>query len=331
MNPFGGCDKLKAILLRSETIVYANRAELAPTLDNGTGYIYVPRSLIEDYKVATNWSTHAAQFRALEDYTIDGTVAGDFALWSVANNLAGVSNSNAAEEAFRSYTATLTPIGDNTIGEVTITMGGVDVTAEVYDPETGVINIPTVTGSIEITAKIELSAGMLYNLPEPTTFNGTSDYIDTWIKLFDTAKDFTIVCTADFSALANNICLFHCMNEATPYPGLSVDGQSGVRICYTGAASLVTSISNKTTVSTLIIRYKAGVLDAIRYRDTSGAIVTVNHNTSAKYTAVNQNLLLGAYQTTAGVKGRYFKGTISSFTVYDSCMSDDEIAILLGG
>lgn len=35
---------------------------------NGTGYIYVPAALIEDYKVATNWVTYANQFRAIEDY-----------------------------------------------------------------------------------------------------------------------------------------------------------------------------------------------------------------------------------------------------------------------
>lgn len=43
---------------------------------NGTGYIYVPKALIEDYKVATNWTTYANQFRALEDYTVDGTITG---------------------------------------------------------------------------------------------------------------------------------------------------------------------------------------------------------------------------------------------------------------
>ena len=41
------------------------------------GYIYVPASLIDSYKVATNWSTLATQFRALEDYTVDGTTTGE--------------------------------------------------------------------------------------------------------------------------------------------------------------------------------------------------------------------------------------------------------------
>ena len=49
----------------------------------GNGYIYVPRALLsdddetKDYRRATNWSTYAAQFRALEDYTVDGTTTGE--------------------------------------------------------------------------------------------------------------------------------------------------------------------------------------------------------------------------------------------------------------
>lgn len=35
---------------------------------NKKGYVYVPAALIEDYKVASGWSSIAAQFRAIEDY-----------------------------------------------------------------------------------------------------------------------------------------------------------------------------------------------------------------------------------------------------------------------
>lgn len=37
-------------------------------ISDGTGYIYVRQSLIEEYKIATNWSQFADQFRAIEDY-----------------------------------------------------------------------------------------------------------------------------------------------------------------------------------------------------------------------------------------------------------------------
>lgn len=75
------CTNLKALILRltsqvctasSDCLVYTSNGIKA-----GKGYIYVPRALVEDYKVATNWSTYAAQFRALEDYTVDGTVTGE--------------------------------------------------------------------------------------------------------------------------------------------------------------------------------------------------------------------------------------------------------------
>jgi hypothetical protein len=44
---------------------------------DGKGYIYVPRTLVNSYKTATNWSVYANQFRALEDYTVDGTITGE--------------------------------------------------------------------------------------------------------------------------------------------------------------------------------------------------------------------------------------------------------------
>ena len=37
-------------------------------VESGTGYIYVPQATIEGFKSATNWSTYADQFRAIEDY-----------------------------------------------------------------------------------------------------------------------------------------------------------------------------------------------------------------------------------------------------------------------
>ena len=78
-NAFRYCSKLTVFILRSETIAKLGSYNvfLSTPIESGTGYIYVPSALIEQYKVATNWSTYAAQFRALEDYTVDGTVTGE--------------------------------------------------------------------------------------------------------------------------------------------------------------------------------------------------------------------------------------------------------------
>lgn len=71
---------LKTLILRSETICTnpGSMFYLATTapICSGTGYIYVPAALVDSYKAATNWSTYADQFRALEDYTVDGTTTG---------------------------------------------------------------------------------------------------------------------------------------------------------------------------------------------------------------------------------------------------------------
>jgi hypothetical protein len=70
---------MDTLILRNETGVctlVSTSALESTRIASGSGYIYVPSALIEEYKTATNWSTFAAQFRALEDYTVDGTVTG---------------------------------------------------------------------------------------------------------------------------------------------------------------------------------------------------------------------------------------------------------------
>lgn len=68
---------LVALILRPTTMCTTDYDPVSGTpIASGTGYIYVPRALVDGYKSATNWSTYAAQFRALEDYTVDGTITG---------------------------------------------------------------------------------------------------------------------------------------------------------------------------------------------------------------------------------------------------------------
>ena len=76
---FYHCKYLTALILRSETMAtLSNKNAFTSTpIASGTGYIYVPRALVDTYKSATNWSTYATQFRALEDYTVDGTISGE--------------------------------------------------------------------------------------------------------------------------------------------------------------------------------------------------------------------------------------------------------------
>lgn len=67
---FANCKNITEIIIRSSTIcnLKSTGAFLNTPIAQGTGYVYVPKALLEEYKIATNWTLYAAQFRAIEDY-----------------------------------------------------------------------------------------------------------------------------------------------------------------------------------------------------------------------------------------------------------------------
>ena len=70
-NSFYSCSALKTLILRSNTmctIPSVNVFKSMPIASGGTGYIYVPSSLVDTYKADSVWSTFATQIRAIEDY-----------------------------------------------------------------------------------------------------------------------------------------------------------------------------------------------------------------------------------------------------------------------
>ena len=89
-SAFLRCGRLTALILRGQTRCSVqnnslnNCYHLTGTTNSNynpdglkDGYIYVPAALVDSYKTASNWSTYATQFRALEDYTVDGTITGE--------------------------------------------------------------------------------------------------------------------------------------------------------------------------------------------------------------------------------------------------------------
>lgn len=73
---------LTALVIRSTSMVTLSNTNAfqGTNIEAGTGYIYVPSALVSAYETATNWSTYAGQFRAIENYTSDGTLTGDFVM-----------------------------------------------------------------------------------------------------------------------------------------------------------------------------------------------------------------------------------------------------------
>ena len=68
---FSGCTSLDTLIIRKTNGVPGigtNSTLLNTPISSGTGYIYVPRDLIESYKAASSWAPFVNQFRAIEDY-----------------------------------------------------------------------------------------------------------------------------------------------------------------------------------------------------------------------------------------------------------------------
>lgn len=67
---FSTCVSLETLINRREAVSSLSSTSTlsATAIGRGEGYIYVPRALVDKYKVATNWSVYADQIRAIEDY-----------------------------------------------------------------------------------------------------------------------------------------------------------------------------------------------------------------------------------------------------------------------
>ena len=82
VNSFLECYSLKTVIIRTNSVCsilnvnafnkcWRIMGEVDATYNpNGVkdGYFYVPRYLVDSYKMATNWTAYADQIRAIEDY-----------------------------------------------------------------------------------------------------------------------------------------------------------------------------------------------------------------------------------------------------------------------
>lgn len=244
-------------------------------------------------------------------YTQSGTVYTTDTLDSLKSDLvvtATYSNSSTSTVASTDYTLS----GTLTAGTSTITV--------TYDSKTTTFNV-TVYSSI------------LYSLGTPTTFNGTSDFIDTQIKLMNVDSDFTVIFTATNGSVNSLAPIFHCMTESSGYPGLACQASGG----FYGIGGIYNSLSmtecpsTSGTTNKIVIRHTLGTLNYIVDSATDGTrkAQTVLSNTA--FRSSDKNLLIGCYQTTSGTKGRYWNGTVNDFTIYGSVLSDDDVDEYLGG
>ena len=286
-------------------------------------------SLFKNAAYTANMSATIARLEALWSGNVPdvpdepvGTV------YTVTNNLTNVTNSNPQTEVTEGfYSATLRAEDGYTI-EATITMGGVDITANVFTAETGTILITAVTGNIVITATAKLaSMPVLYRLAgTPKSVSGLAE---------DTGLAFG---SNDASGVANawSICVAYtgfgpsetllkmssgsALNAATNGAG----NNSKIRItCCGNVADALSGESANNDYRFVITREKSSLkMISIHYLE-NGAVKTVtNTGTYGQFNVDVQagNLLVGSSDI-----------MVNDLTIYKGVLSDAAIATYLGG
>lgn len=72
-NSLKNSPNLKAVVIKNtsvQSLNYVAAVTASGIGQNEDGYIYVPRDLVNSYKIASNWSTFESKFRAIEDYPL---------------------------------------------------------------------------------------------------------------------------------------------------------------------------------------------------------------------------------------------------------------------
>lgn len=174
---------------------------------------------------------------------------------------------------------------------------------------------------------------ILYRLPQETIFNGINDCIDTGIKLYDiTNGTFTIYFRADTSDGSNSSLdpVFYCVYEASPWPGICFQSMNGSSYYYAGCPDTSggytsDSISSSDNYQGCVV-CENGIITKIKSKIGNQTINNLSiFSHSAHDSARLATLLLGCYETIDGTKGRFWKGTIFDFIVYNKVLNDEEI------
>lgn len=186
----------------------------------------------------------------------------------------------------------------------------------------------------------------IYSIDVPTTFNGTSDYIDTGIQLFDTDKSFTIFCdcTEDTEyPLLRYYQIFHCMMSNGPWTGIEAslrktdeNDKSPIRIAYYGGTESQ-SYDSTTGVGNRNVKI------AVSHKSASSSLsiaVSVNDNlvlydnVAYRYGFNEKTLVIGTAKKDDGtLTSNFFKGTINNFKLYNVSFSLNDLRnmVLNGG
>lgn len=351
-NAFIHCESLNRMLLRSESGVVTLQSAAC---FNGTPYmmglggkIYVPRALVSAYQTATNWSSLYAlgkcEFLEVEDVTVDGSVTGE--LKKCTNISLNKSTLTFTNSGSQTLTATFTPalpyvdeiVWSSSDRSVAVVKDGV-VTAVGNGNTTITVTCGAKSASCNVTVSGISSPVPYWSISEVTTLDGVDDYIDTGVALFEEPNDFTIIMDLSFLSKTSNNLIIACRNpfgyaNGVGHGGIYMVCQNITPIVFVGYRtangingswkSVKLDYWNK--VSAIAIRFVAGAMDAIHYKNSSGEIVTVMPVDTPEYAKTCNTLTIGATKNMDGTVNNFYNTTINTFDIYSSALDDATIA-----
>lgn len=199
----------------------------------------------------------------------------------------------------------------------------------------GSCTITATCGNYSASCAVNVSGvrdgSVLYTLAEERTFNGTTDYIDTGIQLFDTDKDFTITFNITPNAqTATQPTVIGSIDETNMgYPGISFFGYNSVY--HLGGAGNVVSSGIATTDTNT---YSCALIHEAGSGKCSLKMCRRGHVTECSCNIANathtKNLLIGCFLNSDGALDGFWSGVMHSLTVWSRVLSDEEIYEYLG-
>ena len=236
-----------------------------------------------------------------------------------------------------SYTTTISAVTGATIDSVVVTMGGVDVTDEVYAD--GAITIATVTGDIVITvvASVAISdESLAYSLTETTTLNGTN-CIDTGVCVNAENADYTITIDIDIDSSQNGGYVIFTDNTSN---ATSTNG-----VLFSASSETATARIYAYNSTQYMLGYSAGIsagksLKMVLTRDSASGTTTAEFtvdgtrknaspNTTAWTSSNTNNIVVGGVLGSDGAVTSGVIGTLNDFRIYNRVLASDEIEAYL--
>ena len=240
------------------------------------------------------------------------------------------------------YSGTLTAAGGYLLTDVKITMGGADITEDVYSGDE--IYISSVTGNIYVTVSSEVyldPTGLMYSLPAAISFNGRNK-VDTGYR-YDGESALSIVVAGELPQ--DNYTQTDIVQQQRFFGGSQADGypRLAMRAVYRSISNGVSGNGMQAgipgtngTPFILVYRYnKITGVQSVR-ASVNGTEVTISTSSNTNSPAIaprdtmTGSVYIGCQNINGTLQNFAQSGKITEFKIFERRLSDAETATYIG-